>query len=234
MTDRLGFASGELLYSNPFATERDVADFRLEGQAQLSFPDGRLRMENSLDPELGQQANFVLWCPRDFPDHIRISWEFHPLREPGLCILFFAARGRQGEDLFDPGLAPRAGIYDSYHSGDINALHMSYFRRKHPRERAFCTCNLRKSRGFHLVAQGADPIPTVADALPPYFLTLWKSGPRVAFSIRQADEEIVVVDWTDDATAYGPVLGGGKIGFRQMAPLVGEYANFTVSRIHPG
>ncbi|MBV2240591.1 YesU family protein [Bacillus inaquosorum] len=41
--------------------------------------------------------------------------------------------------------------------GDINALHLSYFRRKYAEERAFRTCNLRKSRGFHLAAMGADP-----------------------------------------------------------------------------
>lgn len=231
MTDLLGFRTSESLYQNALASEKDVADLRLEGEARLSFPDGRLRMENALDPALGQRANFVLWCPEEFPDHIRIEWDFWPLREPGLCILFFAARGGQGEDLFAPELAPRTGQYEQYHSGDLNALHLSYFRRKHPAERAFCTCNLRKSRGFHLVAQGADPIPTVADAIPPYHLTLWKTGPRVAFSIRQDDEEIVVVDWMDDGKKFGPLLANGKIGFRQMAPLVAEYANLTVSRL---
>jgi len=28
------------------------------------------------------------------------------------------------------------------------------------------------------------------------------------------------------------VLGGGKIGLRQMAPLVGEYANLVVRRVN--
>lgn len=233
MKDLPGYQAAELLYENALADADQIADFRLEGPAVLSFPNGRLRMENALDPALGQQANFVLWCPENFPDHIRIEWNFWPVRETGLCILFFSASGRDGQDLFDPGLAPREGNYRQYHSGDINALHVSYFRRKHLNERAFCTCNLRKSHGFHLVAQGADPIPTVADALPPYRLSLWKTGPRVAFAIGRAEEDIVVVDWTDEDGKYGPILGGGKIGFRQMAPMIGEYSGLRVHRLVP-
>lgn len=223
--------TGDTLYENPLASENDITSFRLEGQARLEFPNGRLRMENVLDPSLDQAANFVLWCPEEFPDHVCFSWDFWPVREPGLCIFFFSACGRGGRDLFDSSQSPRTGKYDQYHSGEINALHLSYFRRKHLSERGFCTCNLRKSHGFHLVAQGGDPIPTVADALPPYHLTLWKAGPRVVFSIRHRKEEIEVLDWVDDERTFGSALQGGRVGFRQMAPLIGEYANFRVRRI---
>ena len=34
--------------------------------------------------------------------------------------------------------------------------------------------------------------------------------------------------WQDDGEEYGAVLGGGKIGFRQMAPLIGEYSDLKV------
>ena len=144
----------------------------------------------------------------------------------GLCILFFAAKGRNGEDLFSSTLAERTGEYRQYHHGDINALHVSYFRRRWPEERAFHTCNLRKSYGFHMVAQGADPLPPVADATPPYRIQVVKCGAVVAFSIN----ELPIFSWRDDGVSHGPVLGGGKIGFRQMAPLVGEYANLVVRR----
>lgn len=217
----------DLIYENPLATEADVRGFRLEGQAEVSFPEGRMRMENRIDPAEGQKANFVYWCPEMLPDNIAITWEFRALREPGLCILFFAATGRHGEDLFDPALAARTGEYNLYHHGDINALHISYFRRKHPTERAFQTCNLRKSYGFHMVAQGADPLPSVEDAMPPYHIELVKRGPEVHFAIN----ELPILHWVDDGQSYGPVLGGGRIGFRQMAPLVGEYANLKVHRL---
>ncbi len=169
MTDR--YTLGDLLYDNPLASESDVTGFRMEGDAAITFPQSRMRMENCRDPEEGQAANFVYWCPEDFPGDIAITWNFWPVREPGLCILFFSTTGRNGEDLFDTALSPRAGEYNQYHSGDINALHISYFRRKHPRERAFQVCNLRKSYGFHMVCQGADPLPSIDDALPPYHIS---------------------------------------------------------------
>ena len=217
----------ELIYENPLAAEADVARFCLEGEAAISFPQGRMRMENRRDPAEGQKANFVYWCPQDLPSDISISWDFWPILEPGLCILFFAATGIQGQDLFDPGLAPRTGEYNTYHHGDINALHISYFRRKHPQERAFHTCNLRKSYGFHMVAQGADPLPSVADAQPPYHIQLVKCGPEIAFHIN----DLPVLRFLDDGETYGPLLGGGKIGFRQMAPLIAEYANLQVHSV---
>jgi hypothetical protein len=218
---------GRTIYENPLARPADVKDFRLEGDAAITFPRGRLRMENLRDAGEGQAANFVFWCPRDFPPDIAVSWEFRPVQEPGLCILFFAAAGKNGEDLFDPKLSPRSGPYDQYHHGDINALHVSYFRRKAPDERAFHTCNLRKSYGFHLVSQGADPIPSVADAKGPYRIRLVKFKAEVAFFIN----DLSIFRWVDDGRTSGPVLGGGKIGFRQMAPLIAEYANLKVQAL---
>jgi hypothetical protein len=218
--------AAEVIYSNPLASPTDVADFRLEGDATVSFPEGRMRLAANRDPSEGQAANFVFWCPREFPDRIRISWNFWQLREPGLCILFLAARGRGGEDLFDPRLSTRTGDYQQYHSGDIDALHLSYFRRRYPEERAFHTCNLRKSHGFHLVAQGADPLPPVVDATPPYRIELIKDGPRVAFAIN----ELPLLDWIDDGT-HGATLAEGKIGFRQMAPLVAEYSDLVITSL---
>lgn len=218
---------GEPLYENPLAGERDIATFVLEGQAQLTFPNGRLRMENMLDPELGQASNYALWCSEDFPDNVYFSWDFWPLREPGLSMFFFAATAREGGSIFAPSLTKRTGQYGQYHHGEIDTLHLAYFRRIAAAERSFNTCNLRKSYGFHLVAQGADPIPTVADAMPPYHLELWKLGARILFAINR----LAILEWRDDGTTHGSVLAGGKVGFRQMAPLIGEYANFSVRPI---
>ena len=231
------YRNTSLLYANPLATEADIQDFRLEGQAIIRIAEGNaetppqvrphLRMRNRLDPSAGQKANFVFWCPEDFPADIAVTWDFWPLEEPGLCILFFAATGRAGEDLFDERLATRTGIYGQYHHGDINAFHISYFRRRWPKERAFHTCNLRKSYGFHMVAQGADPIPSVADADSPYHIELVKCGAEITFAVN----DLVLLRYGDDGETYGPRLGGGKIGFRQMAPLVAGYANLNVHAV---
>jgi hypothetical protein len=217
----------ELIYRNPLASESDIAGFRMEGQAKVTFVEGRMRLENALDPASGQAANFVFWCPQVFPASVEIAWSFRPVREPGLAMLFFSASGVEGKDLFDPSLPARTGIYDQYHSGSINALHVSYFRRKWPEERAFHTCNLRKSRGFHLVVQGADPIPSVPDVQGAFRIKLLKKESLVRFSIN----DLPIFEWVDDGRSYGPALTGGRIGFRQMAPLVADYFDLVVRNI---
>ncbi|QHZ46469.1 YesU family protein [Bacillus sp. NSP9.1] len=222
---------GLMIYQNRLSSPQDLSGWVMEGKGKDSFPEGRLHLENELDPELyGDDAHFVYWCPETFPDGIIIKWDFYPIREPGLCMIFFAASGRNGEDLFDRKLAERTGKYPEYHSGDINTLHLSYFRHKHADERAFRTCNLRKSRGFHLVEEGADPLPPAADALPPYRMRLVKDGPYIHFSING----LSILEWTDDGRRFGPVYGGGKIGFRQMAPLKAAYSNFEVRTLLRG
>ena len=212
------------IYENPLAREEDLKGFVLEGQARLSFPGGCLRMENELSPDQLQKANYVLWCPVTFPSDVVITWEFRPVREPGLCILFFAAKGMGGEDLFSDALKKRTGEYPQYHHGDINAFHVSYFRRKEKDERAFHTCNLRKSHGFYLTAQGGDPIPDADEAADFYRLAVLKRGSLVSFSIN----DLEIFRFEDDGHTFGPLLGDGKIGFRQLAPLIGEYRNLRV------
>ena len=224
----MDLSKSKLLYENPLSCAEDVRGFRLEGDASLTFPRGRMRMENAYerDGERGLHANFILWCERDIPDHIAVSWDFRPLTDAGLAMIWIAAKGRQGEDLFDPRLSPRNGDYQQYHHGDINALHASYFRRN-PSEIGFRTCNLRKSHGFHLVCQGGDPLPDAKYAVQPHRVEVVKSGQHLRFSMN----DIVLFHWIDDGQSFGPVLRDGKIGFRQMAGLIAEYANLQVHEV---
>jgi hypothetical protein len=218
-------ASSDLLYSNPLAGPADVSGWMAEGPLSLGSHNGALELSGLLDDEeFGDHAHWTFWCPEEFPDGIRISWEFLPLAEPGLAMLFFSALGHGGRDLLSADLAPRTGYYPQYHSGDIDALHVSYFRHKYESERAFRTCNLRKSAGFELVAQGADPLPPAGDAVDFYRMEVLKDGPRVAFSING----LPLIEWSDGSDK---VLGRGRVGFRQMAPLKAAYRNFTVEKI---
>jgi hypothetical protein len=45
--------------------------------------------------------------------------------------------------------------------------------------------------------------------------------------------DLPIFQWRDDGLTFGPPLGGGKVGFRQMAPLIAEYANLTVHALEP-
>ncbi len=219
----------KLIYQNPLSSPEDTADFVLEGQAGVSFEHARMKLSSVLDPALGQAANYVYWCPEEFPSDVEIHWNFYPLSDDGLCMLFFAASGLRGKDLFDEGLRVRDGKYDCYFDGDINAFHVSYFRRKAMSERAFRTCNLRKSKGFYLVSQGADPIPEIADCASPYRIKVVKYQNQVSFYIN----DLQIFCFEDDGETYGPLLKGGRIGFRQMSPMEAEYSNLCVYALSP-
>ena len=217
----------KLIYENPLNSEKCLQDFELEGRANISFSKGVMRLESELEPDEGQRANFVLWCKMAFPSDVAIEWEFRPIKEPGLAMMFFAAKGRNGASIFDSSLSPRTGEYQQYHSGDINAFHVSYFRRKEESERAFHTCNLRKSYGFNLVAQGADPIPDASTDSPWYSMTIIKQSGRIEFNINH----LQIFEFDDDGISYGDILTGGCIGFRQLSPMVAEYRNLRVTWI---
>lgn len=217
----------KLLYRNIFESSDDIASWVREGPVEATVCDNTLQLSGAA----GIDDHFVLWLPDAFPDCIRISWDFSPVQEPGLAMLFFgaepAASGGSGS-IFDHSLAQRNGSYAQYHSGDIRALHASYFRRRWPEERAFHLANLRKSPGFHLVAQGADPLPPVADAAGTFYrVEVVKDGPRVRLSVNG----LLLFAWEDADRSTGPVIGGGCIGFRQMSPLVARYRNLEVWKL---
>ncbi len=215
------------IYYNPLKTQTDVKDWVMEGQVGIDFDGGGMRMHNLTSADRGQEANFVFWCPEVFPDNIEIRWNFTALEEPGLCILFFAARGilAGGGDchVLDKRLKPRAGVYEQYTKSDVSALQIAYFRRRWPEERAFHLSNLRRAPGFELLAQGADPLPDVKDATPPYRMRVRKARDGVQFFIN----DLKVVEWP----ASGANPGQGSIGFRQMAPLVARYSDLEVFRL---
>ncbi len=101
-----------VLYRNPLAGPDDVAGWVAEGPLSLGSHDGALELSGLLnDQEFGDHAHWTFWCPEEFPDGIRISWEFLPLEEPGLAMLFLAAAGHGGRDLFSTELACRTGYY---------------------------------------------------------------------------------------------------------------------------
>jgi len=219
------FQKGSCIYKNLFENEESIKEWKLEGQAIANFSKKGISLKNKLDPELcGDSAHWVLWCPIDFKGNIIVEWDFLPVSEHGLCMFFFSAKGKNGESIFSKSISERHGIYSEYHSGEINAYHLSYYRRKFSTERVFNTCNLRKSYGFHLVKMGADPIPSVQNVIDPYHMKLIKYKGFVQFYIN----DLLVLDWTDNGQEFGKILEDGKIGFRQMAPMEAIYSNLYI------
>ncbi|KAH8592045.1 YesU protein [Bisporella sp. PMI_857] len=223
ISSTMAAAKEKLLYRNPLNSTTDVAGWVAEGPVNATAVDGALELSGAG----GINDHFVFWAPEVFPDGIRISWEFSPRNEPGLAMFFFGAKSVAGGSIFDPSLAPRNGSYPQYHSGDIRVLHASYFRRRWPEERAFLLANLRKSPGFNLVAQGADPLPPVADAQGAFYrITVVKDKREVHFFIN----DLPIFSFDDDKST-GPVVRDGRIAFRGMTPLVARYRNLEVWKL---
>ena len=211
------FAKGKLLYENALAEKQNITDWKMEGAGSVEFTDSWMHLFS-----FNEKSHHVLWCPNDFPSNFIAEWEvknYHTAA--GLCIVFFAAKGLNGESIFDSSLPARNGIFKKYTNGAINTYHISYYANgKNEPERA--TANLRKNKGFHLVQKGQPGIPAHSDSV--YHVRLIKYQDHILVYINDRK----IIDWSDDGNKYGKALGDGKIGFRQMKWTHFAYRNFKV------
>ena len=215
---------GDLLYESALDKASDMQGWVMEGPGLTEFDDGWMNMK-SRQPE-GENGHIVYWCPRDFPDRLVAEWEMQVLSKEGLCITFFAAEGRKGEDILSPILPKRTGIFRQYTQGAINCYHISYFANT-PSAPGRITSNMRKNSGFHVVANGPPGIEPGSKSV--HAVRLIKDAAHVQLQV----DGKVIIDFEDDGRRYGPVLGGGKIGFRQMGWTVARYRNFRVHGLNP-
>lgn len=212
---------GELLYQNNFSSTGDTANWILEGPGEITFNNGWMHMRS---PE--QTGHHVLWCPEDFPESFIAEWEAQNLKsDAGLCIVFFAAQGVNGEDIFDPSLPKRDGDFSWYIKDRINSYHISYYANT-PKKPDRETANLRKNNTFNLVQEGSEGIPSDSTAI--HQIKLIKEGPHIRMFI----DGRKVIDWTDtEENEPRPYYKDGKIGMRQMQWTHFRYRNFRVWEI---
>lgn len=212
---------GELIYQNNLARSEDAADWVMEGPGVTEFRDGWMEMYS---PE--KEFHHVLWCPEDFPDRIIVEWEAQNLdTDAGLCILFFAARGTDGRDLFDPALPERDGTFQGYTRGALDCYHISYHANT-PKRPDRGKAHLRKNNGFIVAQEGAEGIPGKSTAI--HQLKLVKDGDHIRFFV----DGRKVLDWTDtESNEPRPHHEVGKIGFRQMQWTHFRYRNLRVWEI---
>jgi len=208
-------ATGKLFYSNSFLNADSLMDWKMEGQAEWKVENDGLHLYS---PQ--QSKHHVLWCPISIPADFIAEWEAKNLNpEAGLCIIFFAACGKNGEDIFSEKLMPRKGIFKQYTQGDINNYHISYYA-NNPFEKRRNQANLRKNIGFKKVQSGELGIPKSSTEV--HHCKLISCKGRILFYVDQKK----VIDWTDSEP-----LGPGKIGFRQMKWTHFVYRNFKVWEI---
>lgn len=211
------YTKGELLYSNSLSAKEDTAGWRMEGIGHVEFANGWMKMYSP-----NEKGHHVFWCPKEFPCNFIAEWEVQNLHtEVGLCIVFFSAKGLNGEDIFDTTLPRRNGTFTKYTKGAINNYHISYYAnsKDHPGRE---TTHLRKNTGFHLVQEEEPGIPIRSQAIHEIQLVKFEGRIKLFIDGRKA------IDWMDDGQKLGKILQGGKIGFRQMKWTQFNYRNFNV------
>jgi len=212
---------GKLLYSNALSNQELVKNWILEGSAKVEFKDKWMHMYS-----LNEEAHHVFWCPMDFPGNFIAEWEAQNQEiDAGLCIVFFCAKGLNGESIFDNSMPKRTlGTFTDYTKGAMNDYHISYYAngRDNPNRE---TANLRKNKGFNLVQTGEIGIPVQSTAV--HKMKLIKQEGKILMFI----DDRKIIDWTDDGIKYGKILEDGKIGFRQMQWTHFAYRNFNVWEI---
>jgi hypothetical protein len=213
------FDRGRPVYENDLGCAEDCAGWIMEGPGEVTFEDGWMVMASER-PD-GPDGHIVHWPNVDFPADFVAEWEMRPISDYGLCIIFFCATGRNGEDLFDPTIAPRNGIFSQYTMGDINCYHISYYANT-PSCPGRITSNMRKNHGFFVVANG--PPGVAAGDKEAHAVRLAKRGAHVHLSV----DGRKLIEFHDGGEDYGPVLGAGKIGFRQMQWMKAAYRHFRV------
>lgn len=212
------FGKGKLIYENPLAQKQDVSDWIMEGPGTVEFRDNWMEMYS---PD--KKYHHVFWCPKEFPGSFVAEWDAQDLdTEAGLCIIFFSAKGKNGEDIFDPSFPKRDGTFDHYtKSKFLNCYHISYYANgKDDPGREIS--HLRKNSGFYMVQQKEPGIPVKSTEV--HHLRLVKDDARIVMFV----DDRKIIDWTDDGKKYGPVLQDGKMGFRQMKWTRFRYRNFKV------
>lgn len=216
-TKAQNFTKGKLIYTNSLSNNKDTTGWIMEGNGKIEFKDGWMQL---LAPT--HKGHVVFWCPKEFPNNFIVEWDVQNLHvASGLCILFFAASGIHGEDIFSSSLNKRDGTFKEYTKGDINNYHISYYANS-KNEKGRETANLRKNTGFHKVQSKEPGIPIHSDKT--HHIQLVKQDGKILMFI----DERKVIDWLDDGQQFGKILENGKIGFREMKTTAFAYRNLNV------
>ena len=88
---------GKLIYENAMSNAQEVQAWKMEGPGELKFSDNWMEMYSP-----GKKWDHVFWCPQNFPESFIAEWQMQNMDTTGgLIIIFFAAKGTNGEDIFE-------------------------------------------------------------------------------------------------------------------------------------
>ncbi len=194
-------------------------NWRVEGNPDffhVARRDGRIRVRTE---ENERSEGGFLWLRRRVPPDFTFEFDFTPRSESGFFLLFFCARGADGEDIFSPG---HAGVeerrwgrwFQKYTRGRVNCYHISYRRGKKR------NCRLRKNPGLNVLkTHEVEPLARNVT----HGIRLTKRGGHITLVC----DGKVYLDYTDPAP-----LGEGRLGLRQVYESEGEYSGIRL--LSPG
>ena len=218
----LNVSKDQLLYKSSMQDSESLKGWRMEGPIVKKFVDGACQLSSEFPNAPKPGAHIVYWAPQPFPANFVAEWEVKVESKNGLNIVFFAAQGVNGKDIFDESIKKRDGVFHKYTRSDINCYHISYYADNPILLPGRIASNLRKNSGFYLVNNGSMGIETGNQAY--HKMTLIKSANRIQMLV----DGRVFMDYTGEEKKYGPLLGGGHIGLRQMQWSSCSYRNFKV------
>lgn len=212
-----GVKTGKLLYATPMDSKASVKDWVMEGPGVTTFSDGWMTMKSPKE-----EMHHVFWCPQEAPSRFMVQWEMQNQHlEAGLCIVFFAATGLEGEDVMDPALPKRDGTFSQYNNEKLKNYHISYYTHN-PGKPDRQVARLRKNPGKNNVSEGPRGILVTSDKV--HQITLIKDDAKIKLYI----DERLIIDWLDDGKVNGGPLGAGKIALRHMKWTQFRYRNFKM------
>jgi hypothetical protein len=174
----------EPIYSNDFSTD-DAVDFEsrftadgkrtgrpnpeaewiAEGWGGADVCEGRLWVTPVAFESCGKRveangqepSHMVVWNKNRFPADMMFEFTVnHHGSDDGLTLVFFAAEGLEGQEIFELELPPRKGVYRNYNKGQLKNYTVSYWSRNQApklvaRGEAF-TNRIRKNPGANVLA----------------------------------------------------------------------------------
>ena len=178
-------------------------------------------------PEQGP-SHMVVWNKGLFPADLMFEFTVnHHGSDNGLTLVFFAAEGKEGQDIFDLDLPPRNGVYRNYNKGRLKNYTVSYWSRNQKpslvlRGEAY-TNRIRKNPGANILATNASLTDTCNDC--DFKLRILKVAGYITAEINGT-----VVNHVKDPDPHG----GGYIGLRSMEAIhMVSYDDFKVWSVQP-
>ena len=214
--------SGEVLFADDFTS--DLSNWHHEGLGEASIIEpGLLRLDCTGSRQGAEGC--MLFCRKDFPDQIAVSYRLRLEQSNGLIITFVAMRGLNGEDLIED-LPPRQGVFKDYVGEDapMRSYHVSVSRYGDTGEHTGVS-NWRRNPGLNLVGQGPDLCKEIGRE---YRVLIVKDGKHLQLGV---DGE-VAHEFTDPDELPDDIPSAGKVGFRAIgSKVVADIREFRVFKL---